>query len=196
MIYDYQFFLRRYDQIENDFLEITDFIELRDDFESPCFKIGSSRLMDFCLKVGTEVETLFKEILESHRFDSISNIQNKRKDQNIDCYREIIEPVYELGNYELYANSIRKTIKPFEGFNSNNPEWFGIYSKHKHNKLQLMQLWNLRHSLFALGCLLILVINHPSLDGKEFRRHLVSQRVFDLLLSKPKFVGTYVNVSY
>ena len=56
---DYSFFLRRYEQIEKEFLEILDFIPLKEDFNSSNFKFGSSKLMDFCLKVGTEVETLF-----------------------------------------------------------------------------------------------------------------------------------------
>ena len=78
---DYQFFLRRYEHIEDDFLEIIDFIELQNDFNHPSYSIGSSKLMDFCLKVGTEVETLFREILESRRFDSVNNIAEKRKNQ-------------------------------------------------------------------------------------------------------------------
>ena len=57
MKYDYEFFLRRYKQIESDFLELTDFIGLPSDFNHPSYSFGSSKLMDFCLKVGTEVET-------------------------------------------------------------------------------------------------------------------------------------------
>lgn len=196
MIYDYQFFLRRYNQIENDFLEITDFIELLDDFESPSFKVGSSRLIDFCLKVGTEIETLFREILASKRFDKIQDIAEKREKQDISVYREVIEPEYKLSEYELRVNSMEKVIRPFENFDSETPEWFRIYLKHKHNKLELMKNWNLKHSLFSLGCLLILTINHPSVDGKEFRVHYVSQRVFDLLSSTPRFAECVTDVRF
>jgi hypothetical protein len=94
-----------------------------------------------------------------------------------------------LSAYELYVRSIGKTIKPFGGFDSNNPEWFGTYSEHKHNKLQLMQQWNLKHSLISLGCLMLLVINHPSLDNQPFLNESISQRVFDLLSSTPRFAG-------
>ena len=193
----YHFFLRRYEQIEDDFLEITDFIELQNDFNHPCYSIGSSKLMDFCLKVGTEVETLFREILESKRFDSVDNIAEKRKNQNINVYREVIEPVYRLREYKLLVNLIDKEIQPFENFDLKRyPEWFGIYSKYKHNKIELIKKWNLKHSLFSLGCLLILVINHPSLEGKEFRRHKVSQRIFDLLFSIPRFGGMITSVNF
>jgi len=182
--------------MENDFLEITDFIELQDDFKQACYKVGSSKLMDFGLKVGTEVETLFREILNSKRFDSLPSIEKKRREQNIDIYREVIEPIYKLSEYRLLVNSIDKIILPFEEFNLRKPEWFGIYSEHKHNKIQLIKLWNLKHSLFSLGCLLILVINHPSMDDKMFRRHHVSQKVFDLLNSTPEFASGIANIDF
>jgi len=195
MKYNYLFFLRRYEQIEDDFLDIIDFIELQNDFNHPSYYVSSSKLMDFCLKVGTEVETLFREILESKRFDSVNNITEKRKNQNINVYREVIEPIYGLKEYKLLVNLIDKEIQPFKKFHlKGNPEWFGIYSKYKHNKIELIKKWNLKHSLFSLGCLLILVINHPSLDEKVFSRHKVSQRVFDLLSSIPRFGATTISV--
>ena len=139
MKYDYSFFLRRYEKIEEDFLEIIDFIELQDDFNHLSYFIGSSKLMDFCLKVGTEVETIFREILEDKKFDSVEKISDKMKNQNIDVYREVIGPTYELSEYKLYVNPINKEIQPFENFPlEGNPEWFGIYSKYKHNKINLV----------------------------------------------------------
>ena len=197
MKYNYPFFLRRYEQIEDEFLEIIDFIGLHDDFNHPSYFIGSSKLMDFCLKVGTEVETLFREMLESKRFDSINNITEKRKNQNITVYREVIEPVYRLREYQLLVKPIDKEIQPFDNFHLNGyPEWFGVYSKCKHDKIELIERWNLKYSLFSLGCLLVLVINHPSLDEKEFRSHKVSQGVFDLLSSIPRFSGVSVSVKF
>ena len=193
MEYDYQFFLRRYKQIEEDFLKIVDFIEMQDDFAHPCYSVGSSKLMDFCLKIGTEVETLFREILMSKRFDTVEKIFEKRRSQNIGIYGKIIEPKYKLTEYKLLVNQTRKEIQPFEDFWNNSLAWFPVYSKYKHNKIELIKRWNLKHSLFSLACLLILVINHPSIDGKEFRSHKVSQRVFDLLSSTPKF--SRINIS-
>ena len=196
MKYDYHFFLRRYEQIEDDFLEIIDFVGLQNDFNHASYSIGSPKLMDFCLKVGTEVETLFREILESRRFDSFKNIVEKRKNQNLNVYREVIEPTYQLREYKLLVDRIDKEIQPFENFHlAGKPEWFGIYSKYKHNKIKLIEKWNLKHSLFSLGCLLILAINHPSIDGREFRNHKVSQRVFNLLFSTPKFCGAAIIVN-
>jgi len=75
--FDYSFFQRRYELIEEDFLDITDFIEMEQDFNSPCYKFGSSKLMDFCLKVSTEIETLFRILIYDKKFDSIPNIEKK-----------------------------------------------------------------------------------------------------------------------
>jgi len=193
---DYDFFHRRIIRIEDDFLEILDFIDVSGDFNDPCYKVGSPKLMDFCLKVGTEVETLFRQILKSSRFDSLPNISKKRSKQNIHVYKEVIEPVYKLSEYRLLVNLIDIEITPFENFDTQTPEWFKIYSPGKHNKTELLGKWNLRHSIYSLGCLLILVINHPSLDDKEFRIHRVSQRVFDLLDSRPKFGGVNISINF
>jgi len=187
MIRDYNFFVRRYQQIEGEFLEITDFIDISDNFNDSCYKIGSSKMMDFCLKIGTELETLFRILLESKRFDRHPNIIDKRRYQDIMVYQEIIEPEYRLRDYKLFVKLINKHITPFEGFDSQPPNWFPIYSKYKHNKIELIEKWNLKHSLFALGCLAILISNHPSLDGNLFHRKELSQRVFDTSKILAKF---------
>ena len=194
MKYDYRFFLRRYEQIEGDFLELTDFIELQNDLNHANYSVGSSKLMDFCLKVGTEVETLFRAILESRRFDSVRGIAEKRKNQNIDVYREVIEPVYRLSEYKLSVNLIDREIQPFGSFENESPEWFKIYSKDKHNKIKLIKKWNMKHSLFSLGGLLLLAINHTTLDGKVWS-YKFSQRVFYWLDVLPRFGGLQVSVS-
>jgi len=189
MIYDITYFYRRYHQIESDFLEIMDFIHINDKFSDPCYKIGSSKLMDFCLKVGSEIETLFREILNDKKFDSIPAIAIKRNNQNIDEYKKIIEPKYELRRYSLFVKPIKVEIFPFINFDSQTPEWFKIYSKYKHNKLELLNKWNMSHSLHSLGALLLLVINHPSVENKVFNVGIFSNfiEIFDLLGSTPRF---------
>ncbi len=194
MIYDIYYFYRRYHQIESDFLEIMDFIHISDKFSDPCYKIGSSKLMDFCLKVGTEIETLFREILNDKKFDSYPTIAIKRNNQNIDVYKKIIEPKYELRRYSLFAKPIKVEIFPFIDFDSQTPEWFKIYSKYKHNKLELINKWNMSYSLHSLGALLLLVINHPSVENKVFNVGQFSNIIefFDLLSSTPRFCQSVI----
>lgn len=192
MIYDFNYFHRRYQQIENDLLEILDFINISNHFGDPCYQIGSSKLMDFCIKIGTEIETLFRQILEDKKFDSLPDISNKRKDQNISVYRDVIEPLYRLKDYSLFVKPIRVKIFPFLNFDRNTPEWFKIYSKYKHNKLKLLEKWNLIHSLNSLGALLLLVLNHPDIDGKIYNVGKLKTELFDLNDSYPRFCKTVI----
>ncbi|MBN1801486.1 MAG: hypothetical protein JW891_08270 [Candidatus Lokiarchaeota archaeon] len=187
MITDVNYFLRRYIQAEDDFLDIMDYINITENWNDPCYKIGSSKLMDFCLKVCTEIETLFREILNSTRFDSHQDISRKRNNQNINVYMDVIEPVYELGKYSVFFLQGRMEIWPFLNFNTQTPEWFKIYSKYKHNKLELLKRWNIKASIHALSAFLILAINHPTIDGKNFISNSVFQRVLDLISARPRF---------
>lgn len=192
MSYDVFYFIRRYQQIESDFLELMDFINLTDRFGDPCYKIGSSKLMDFCLKVGTEIETLFREILNDKKFDSEPDIAKNRKNQNISVYRDIIEPKYNLKDYSLYVKQIKVEIFPFVDFDSKAPDWFNIYSKDKHNKLNLLKNWNMLHALYSLAALLLLVLNHPSVENKTFDVGKFETKVFDLLGSRPRFCKSVI----
>lgn len=140
--------------------------------------------MDFCLKVGSEVETLFKILLFSEKFEGI---RKKGDHTSIDRYLPLIEEKYHLREYELLVIPIKKTIKPFESFDEKKPEWFGIYSKSKHNKIDLIEKWNLKHSLYALGCLFLLVINHPNYDGEIFWLKGLRSKIFDYHGSRPRF---------
>ena len=186
--FDYSFFQRRYELIEEDFLDITDFIEMEQDFNSPCYKFGSSKLMDFCLKVNTEIETLFRILLNSNKFDSIHDIQKKRAHQNIKVYQTEIESKYKFRNFKLFVNHIKKEIVPFEKFDQNIPPWFRFYSKYKHDKLILIKRWNLKYALLSLGALLILVTNHPDLDNKIFKvNDMLITRVFNKSSPRPRF---------
>lgn len=174
-----------------------DFIELKSSFDDCCYHVGSSKLMDFCLKVGSEVETLLREILNGSKLDSSDKIDEARNNQNIDRYREYIEPVYKLSDYKLDFMPMSLEICPFEEFQFNqNPGWFKVYSKHKHNKLELIKIWNMEHSLYALGGFLLLVINHPSLELGLFNKNSLSQKLFDLYDIEPRFVGIVSSVEF
>ena len=164
---DFPFLARRYVAIENDLVDILDYIEITSkNFGDFCYKIGSRKLMDFCLKVGSEVESVFRYKLESSEFDQIAGITQKRKDQNINVYREVIGETYKLGDFELIVEQIDKRIWPFDSFiEGGNPKWFKVYSKCKHDKYELIKRWNLKYSLMALGGLLILVMTFPNIRG-------------------------------
>jgi len=97
--------------------------------------------------------------------------------------------MYELRKYSLFVKPIRDEIFPFINFDSQRPEWFNIYSRYKHDKLELINKWNMLHSLYSLGALLLLVINHSSIENKMFDGGRFSSfiEIFDLLGSTPRF---------
>ncbi len=159
VIKDFFYFTRRYKKIEDQFLELTDFIELTDDFNDACYQVGGSKMMDFCLTIGTEVETIFRILLKSRQSDSNFKIKATKQQMNITIFRQVLEPIYKFGEYELTVDLTDQYIKPFENFAERAPEWFQIYSRYKHDKLELITKWNMKHSLFALGGLAILVVN-------------------------------------
>ncbi|QUH24215.1 hypothetical protein HYG87_10825 [Methanobacterium alkalithermotolerans] len=186
---DYNYFKRRYEKVENEFIDLIEYIEMNEDFDHCCYNIGSSKIMDFCLSVCTEIETMFVLMLECSRFDTVPDIDHKRKHQNIDVYREIIVREYNLTEYVLNVNFINVDIRPFEKFDEETPTWFKDYSNYKHYKLELIEKWNLKYALFALGCLRLLILNHPDLDNRSVDiRGIQNGKVFNLKNSQPRFV--------
>lgn len=47
----------------------------------------------------------------------------------------------------------------------------------------------MKHSLFGLGCLFVLIINHPSLDGEKFYVKDFESKIFNLSGSRPRFMS-------
>ncbi len=179
---DYYYYERRYESIEEELIEILDYIEIHPRFDNHCYQIGSSKLMDFCIKVGTEIETIFRIIIKSSDFNDVEDIDNKRQNQNINIYRELIEPIYQISTRQLRINHIDRIIKPFRVFSrGENPEWFQIYSSQKHNKLILIEQWNIKHSLCALGGLLVLIERHPQDTQAYPRASNLSQKILTIL---------------
>ena len=95
----------------------------------------------------------------------------------------------------LYVIPIKEEIWPFAGFDSRRLEWFSVYSKDKHNKLELIKNWNMKHALYSLGALLLLVMNHPSVESRIFNVGQLTTKVFDLLSSKPRFCKSVIKTS-
>ena len=160
--YNIDWFYQRFQRLEKEFLKILNYIPLHPDLSHPNYQRGSPALMDFCLHVCSEVETIFRCILEWDRFNDQPDIETKRANQNMNIYREIIGKLLNFEEKEVVITNINQLLRPFEEFNSNrNPKWFRKYSKYKHNKLKLIEKWNLLHALKALGAMYILIVNHP-----------------------------------
>ena len=167
MIGDVYYYQQRYDSLEEEFLMINEYIPLTDNFKNSNYNFGSPKLLDFSFKVCREIETIFRLILKDKSFDGKVGIVKARKKQNIKIYRKYIEPEYKFHEYKLTVMEIKKEIIPFENFNKAPPDWFKKYSKHKHNTLKLINMWNLKDSLYSLAALGLLVLNHPDYRCKK-----------------------------
>ena len=64
-------------------------------------------------------------------------------------------------NHKLDLKDLNFSIRPFDNIYKCSPEWYGVYSKYKHNLLLLEEKVNLKHLLFSLGALYILIVFHP-----------------------------------
>lgn len=167
MIGDVYYYQQRYDELEKEFLMINEYIPLTDNFKNPNYNFGSPKLLDFSFKVCREIETIFRLILEDKSFDDKVDIAKARKNQNIEIYRKFIEPEYKFHEYKLTVMEIQKEIIPFENFNNDSPGWFKKYSKYKHNTLKLINMWDLKATLYSLAALGLLVLNHPDYRYKR-----------------------------
>ncbi len=166
--YSVRWFIHRYRQLEDEFLTITDYVPLRPDLEEPNYKFGSPMLMDFGLKIGTEVETLFRVLLNSDRYDHYEDVDEYRAEegrhyrQTMRVYREIVGEELGLATVTVRDTMIGSTTTPFAAFaKKKSPHWLKTYSRLKHDKLRLIDEWTLLDAFHALGGLLILIVNHP-----------------------------------
>jgi len=168
---NHNYFAHRYNQFEKELMNILDYIDISENWGDPCYQVGSIKLMDFCLNVCSEIETLFELIIRHPYFDPVEEVVEYRKDfMNIDQYRKGLNPIFKLEQYELFIPQIKKKIKPFEEFGDNgNPYWFRIYSPKKHKKHELIKEWTLKESVLALGGFLILCRHHPGIFRDSFK---------------------------
>ena len=168
--------------------------------------IGSSpTLTSICLTPGSDLTSFpiklsilarFGAIILSNKFDGEQGIEKNRDNQNINVYSDVLNGFYNFHEYELTISFLDTQISPFLEFSQDNiPDWFSIYSKEKHNKIKLIEAWNLKHSLHALGGLLVLVVNHPSVEGMTFKTHSISNKVFQEP-PLPRFAKSITSVSF
>jgi len=108
--------------------------------------------MDFCLKVGTEIETLFRELLNDKKFDSEPDIKKSRADQNINVYitLQIFTKADTLPDCTAFNSLIGNFTGTFHDFNVTavvnfieNVDYFEIYYFLIDISLQAEYFWDL-----------------------------------------------------
>lgn len=151
-------YLQEYQALETRFVEITKYIPLVSNLDAPNYAFPSQKAADFGLECATWLETLMTELLNDPRVDSYPDIEKLRRNPNIDAYRMVFTEKlgFAIGGWRLKVGG--DEIWPFKSWGSGeNPEWFRIYSKYKHNRIALAEKWTIKHTLMVFIAITILI---------------------------------------
>ncbi|UZE92482.1 MAG: hypothetical protein IB616_01330 [Methanosarcinales archaeon] len=153
-----------YVSIEEDFRKFIYYVPL----EREHFDVWSLYLGDLMLRVGSTVDSFFRNALYSPIMDSADNIKEiqeirkKHPDNiNISDYRTIFEPFYQLSSESVHVLRTKDNVQPFSKFASGkSPNWWGAYNNIKHDRFSNMKEATLGATLTALAGLFLLNVLH------------------------------------
>jgi len=153
---------RRYQHLENEFIAIAEIIPLTKDWEAPNYKFGSYPVGDCLIRICGEIETLLKIYCHSPKFEGEGDAEKAKRGENIGDMKPFCKNVIGLPYRSVYFRDLEDRVNPFLEFNDGKlPEWFKIYSRDKHNKLKLVENVNMKHLLYSLAGLYLLLCLHP-----------------------------------
>lgn len=191
IVYNTPWFIRRLSLFEDDFLEICDFIPLNTKTAQEKLEIGAgSKLLNFSINVCSEIETLCRKLITFSEFDEYPKIEEIRNgQQNMNIYRELFNWKWgenvsnPISNHRLKLRWEEAYIYPFKSFeNDQNPEWFHVYSKYKHDKIQLSEKLDFLHCLESIAGLTVLLINYPYRIEMKGETMYHNSKIFDASL--------------
>ncbi len=138
------------------------------ELHDPRYQIASPRAGEFGLDCCTWIETIFQELLRDPRWDNLEGIDDARKSSSVsmETYRRVFGAKlgFDRAGYPLKWLDT-PVVRPFETWASDeNPEWFKVYSKYKHDRFELANRFTLGHALMAFTALAILVNHWPGYD--------------------------------
>jgi hypothetical protein len=175
--------IQEYKRLEDEFLELAEYIPLAPDMRFRNYRISSFRTGAFGVDCCTWLETLFEYLLMDARLNlckGIERIRNSPK-RGINVYRSVFEK--ELSFSERYG-SLKyfwgSKIRPFKQWKKGkNPEWWRLYSRFKHERFALGEKFTMGHALESFTALSIVVSIWIPLDNPHDREN--NSRVFSLL---------------
>ncbi len=167
--------VREYLRLEEAFLDLIQYVPLVGNLDDARYDIASPRTAEFGLDCCTWIETLFRELLSDPRWDDVTGVDEARRhpSPNIETYRSVFGERlgFDQGGYLLKWVE-GPEIRPFEEWaKGENPEWFKVYSKYKHNRFEFAHRFTLGHALKSFVALVILVNHWPSF-GPGLRKDL------------------------
>lgn len=151
--------LLEYVRLEDEFVRLTEYIPLHPDLEAPNYQFSSPRAAVFGLDCGTWLETLMKELLQDRRLDGQPEIEKLRRQGTFsDCRKPFTEKLgWAKGGWRL-KDLGGDDICPFISWGrEENPEWFRVYSKLKHDRFELASTFTMGHALLMFVALTITI---------------------------------------
>jgi len=163
--------LKMYRGLEENFIQITDYIPLDTDH----YHVWSPRLIPLLHSACMEVESLFKQIAQQERFADVKDVASlkekisKNDPQDYPDMRDYMEfgKILELYNREVHVRETNSFIMPFKEWESNGIlAWWDSYNKVKHDRHIEYKEGNVLNVLYALGAVYTLNVEH--LHGEKF----------------------------
>lgn len=155
-----QLYWRNYISIEKEFIRTLDYVTL----DSENYRTFSSAYIKLILQIGSEID------IDAKLLCMLYNEHAKLKNMN-DYRREIIKSENDFCNTEVNilkhcnVSSFRPWEKWTDNDNIENPDWWKVYNKIKHDRMGMDEIKNdnyksanLRNTLYALGGLYQLLI--------------------------------------
>jgi len=127
----------------------------------------SETFAELLMTIGSSVDTFFRTMSDCPQgLKAKSSVGNKKlsKNMNINDYRDIYEPFFELSQNRIvvpFGLGETQFLSPFEEFSNNqSPQWWSEYNDVKHNYYDNIEKANLLNVLNSLGALLLLNVFH------------------------------------
>ena len=138
----WQYFLA----IESDLEATSRFVE----FSQKNYATYSIEFARILLSSGSEVDVVAK---------ALCGIKPNGNRKDINDYRKIITKNYpKFHTFEVSLPRYGLAIKPWEGWSGNNPSWWTLYNKVKHQRDIYFEKANLENALLSVGGLFALVL--------------------------------------
>lgn len=166
----YGWFYERYLDYERQFLDILNYVPLKNSLRARNFQISSPKIVNLHVQLGTMIDSTFYTytVIIKKVFPGILSLPKKvffnRALPAFDDILNIGKMDVRLRDFPIHLSPFRYRRKGVDKRGNpiiERPKWYGIYSEHKHNLLGMENITNLEQLLRTLAAFYILVVYHP-----------------------------------
>jgi hypothetical protein len=161
-----------YSRLEKDFLESLHFVPLTTEHNL----VWSPHFADLLLRIGSNVDSFFKNAIFDPTLDSVSDIELFRKRARnegkvsmltMKDYKNIFGNFYNLSSKRVVVIRKNEVISPFSRWSTESvPQWWEEYNAIKHDRFYNQKNANLQSVLEGLAAFFLLFITH--LETRQF----------------------------